>query len=48
MSRLNSVQDLNSLREEINRNRESIKKRIRICGGPGCHSGGRGASGSRF
>lgn len=40
MSRLNSVQDLNSLREEINRNRESIKKRIRICGGPGCHSGG--------
>lgn len=40
MSRLNSVQDLNSLREEIARNRKSIKKRIRICGGPGCSSGG--------
>jgi NADH-quinone oxidoreductase subunit F len=38
--RLNSVRDLEVLREQINEKRKSIRKRIRICGGPGCHSGG--------
>ncbi len=38
--RLNSVHDLEVLRQQINEKRKSVRKRIRICGGPGCHSGG--------
>ena len=40
MKRLNNIQDLDVLRQQILEQRQSIRKRIRICGGPGCHSGG--------
>ncbi len=40
MKRLNSIQDLDVLRQQILEERKSVRKRIRICGGPGCHSGG--------
>jgi len=40
MMRLNSIQDLDALRQQILEQRKTIRKRIRICGGPGCNSGG--------
>jgi len=40
MMRLSTIQDLELLRREILKRREHIKKRVRICDGPGCHSGG--------
>ncbi|MCK8602020.1 NADH-quinone oxidoreductase subunit NuoF [Desulfoferrobacter suflitae] len=40
MKRLNSIEDLEVLRQQILEQRKSIRKRVRICGGPGCHSGG--------
>jgi len=40
MNRLNSIQDLDVLRQQILEQRKTIRKRIRICGGPGCNSGG--------
>lgn len=40
MKRLNSMQDLDVLRQQILEQRKTIRKRIRVCGGPGCSSGG--------
>jgi NADH:ubiquinone oxidoreductase subunit F (NADH-binding)/(2Fe-2S) ferredoxin/Pyruvate/2-oxoacid:ferredoxin oxidoreductase delta subunit len=40
MKRLHSVQDLEALRQQILQDRLRFKKRIRICAGPGCYSGG--------
>ncbi len=40
MTRLNSVRDLETLRDQIKKRQDTAKKRVRICGGPGCYSGG--------
>ncbi len=40
MKRLSSIEDLERLRQKIIDKRERVKKRIRVCDGPGCHSGG--------
>ena len=40
MERLNSIAELESLRQQILERERSIQKRIRVCGGPGCNSGG--------
>lgn len=40
MERLNSIQDLEALRQRIIEKRKDVRKRIRICMGPGCGAGG--------
>ena len=40
MTKLNSTKDLETLRKELTKRRNSDKKRITICGGTGCHAYG--------
>ncbi|MHC1745156.1 MAG: NADH-ubiquinone oxidoreductase-F iron-sulfur binding region domain-containing protein [Syntrophobacteraceae bacterium] len=40
MKRLNSVQDLEAVRDEVLKRRERLKKWIRVCTGTACHSQG--------
>ena len=40
MNRLNSIQDLETLRQKAVARRQQLKKWIRVCAGTACHSQG--------
>lgn len=40
MKRLNNIQDLEALRQEVIKRQQSLKKSIRVCSGTACHSQG--------
>jgi NADH-quinone oxidoreductase subunit F len=42
MERLNNIQALEAWRQQIIEKRSKIRKRVRVCTGPGCQSGGGG------